>query len=54
MQVGYIVVIKQFVDKIPRTLIRLSDTGREAIQTYREQMRYVLDGLLNAGNDVPQ
>ncbi|MEZ4644716.1 MAG: transcriptional regulator [Chloroflexota bacterium] len=53
-EAGYIVVTKQFVDKIPRTLIRLSDTGREAIQTYREQMRYVLDGLLNGGNDVPQ
>jgi hypothetical protein len=34
------------VDKVPRTLIRLTDQGRDAIQTYREQMRTVIDQLL--------
>ncbi|MCB8992105.1 MAG: transcriptional regulator [Ardenticatenaceae bacterium] len=45
-EVGYIVITKEFVEKIPRTLIRLSDEGQTAIQTYREQMRQVVDGLL--------
>lgn len=45
-EVGYIVITKEFVEKIPRTLIRLSAEGQTAIQTYREQMRQVVDGLL--------
>jgi DNA-binding MarR family transcriptional regulator len=43
---GYIAVKKAFVEKIPRTLIRLTDEGRAAIQTYRETMRQVIDNLL--------
>lgn len=42
----YINVQKEFVDRIPRTLIRLTDTGREAIQAYRENMRQVVEQLL--------
>lgn len=44
--VGYVHITKEFVDKIPRTLIRLTDEGREAIQDYRETMRQVVDDLL--------
>jgi len=42
----YVSINKEFVDKVPRTLIRLTNKGREAIQTYREQMRTVIDELL--------
>jgi DNA-binding MarR family transcriptional regulator len=42
----YVSIQKEFVDKVPRTLIRLTDAGRGAIQTYREQMRTVIDWLL--------
>jgi DNA-binding MarR family transcriptional regulator len=45
-EASYIQVNKEFVDRIPRTLIRLTDDGRQAIQTYRETMHQVLDGLL--------
>ncbi len=45
-EAGYINVKKEFVDKIPRTLICLSEQGRLAIQVYRENMRQVVDGLL--------
>jgi DNA-binding MarR family transcriptional regulator len=45
-EAGYVDIQKEFVDKVPRTLIRLTDKGREAIQTYREQMRTVIDELL--------
>lgn len=42
----YISIEKGFVDRIPRTLIRLTPEGRAAIDTYRENMRQVVDGLL--------
>ena len=45
-EAGYVDIQKEFVDKVPRTLIRLTDTGREAIQSYRTQMRTVIDDLL--------
>jgi len=45
-EAGYVDIQKEFVDKVPRTLIRLTDAGREAIQIYREGMRTVIDELL--------
>jgi DNA-binding MarR family transcriptional regulator len=42
---GYVEVQKEFVDKIPRTLLRLTDQGREAFQTYRQGMLQVLEKL---------
>lgn len=42
---GYIDVQKEFVDKIPRTLLRLTDQGREAFQNYRQDMLQVLEDL---------
>lgn len=42
---GYIDIKKEFVSKIPRTLLRLTDTGREAFQTYRQDMIQVLEDL---------
>lgn len=46
-EAGYIDIQKEFVDKVPRTLIRLTNEGRNAIQNYREQMRTIIDELLN-------
>ena len=43
---GYIAVQKEFVDRMPRTLIQLTDEGRDAIHAYREQMRTIIDELL--------
>ena len=45
-EAGYVDIQKEFVDKVPRTLIRLTEAGREAIQAYRDQMRTVIDELL--------
>ena len=45
-EAGYVSIQKEFVEKVPRTLIRLTDAGRQAIQAYREQMRNVIDELL--------
>ena len=45
-EAGYITIKKEFVERIPRTLISLSEAGRQAIHTYRDQMRKVIDELL--------
>ena len=45
-EAGYISIQKDFVDKVPRTLIRLTSEGRDAIHNYREQMRSIIDKLL--------
>jgi DNA-binding MarR family transcriptional regulator len=42
---GYVEIKKEFVEKIPRTLLRLTETGRIAFQQYRRSMRQVLDSL---------
>ncbi|MGD8922080.1 MAG: transcriptional regulator [Candidatus Zixiibacteriota bacterium] len=42
---GYVEITKEFVEKIPRTILRLTPTGRAAFQEYRQSMREILDGL---------
>ena len=42
---GYIEITKEFVDKIPRTLLRITDEGRAALLDYTDNMRQVLAGL---------
>lgn len=43
---GYVSIKKEFVDRVPRTLIRLTEEGRQAIQIYRDNMQIVLNELL--------
>lgn len=45
-EAGYITIQKTFVDRVPRTLICLTDEGREAIGRYNRTMQRVLDELL--------
>ena len=42
---GYIEITKEFVDKIPRTLLRITDDGRAALLDYTNNMKQVLEGL---------
>ena len=42
---GYIEVIKDFVDRKPVTSLKLTDSGREAFQNYRERMTGFLNEL---------
>ena len=44
-EAGYIEISKEFVDKIPRTLLRITDQGRAALLNYSEGMKLVLEGL---------
>ena len=42
---GYIDVVKEFVDRKPRTMLKISDPGRVALQAYRKNMEHVLGNL---------
>ena len=42
---GYVEIKKGFVDKIPRTLLRLTEKGRNALHEYRRNMKQALDNL---------
>lgn len=46
-EVGYIGVTKEFVERVPRTLYRLSEAGRTAVATYKANMQQVV-ALLSA------
>jgi DNA-binding MarR family transcriptional regulator len=45
-EAGYVDIQKEFVDRVPHTLIQLTAAGRQAIQAYRQQMRAIVDDLL--------
>jgi len=42
---GYVEINKEFVEKIPRTLLSLTKSGRKAFDEYRQNMKQVLDNL---------
>ena len=42
---GYVDVEKQFVNKKPRTLLRLTKQGRKAFRNYKNSMKRVLDDV---------
>lgn len=42
---GYVAVEKTFVGKVPRTLLQLTDRGREALRAYRDRLVGVLSRL---------
>ena len=42
---GYIEITKEFVDKIPRTLLSITADGRTALLHYTNNMKQVLNGL---------
>jgi len=44
-EAGYVNVQKEFVNKMPRTILSLTAKGRVAFDDYRKQMKQVLDNL---------
>ncbi len=42
-EAGYIAIEKTFKGRKPRTMVHLTENGRAAFRTYREQMKQVLD-----------
>ncbi|MCP4422713.1 MAG: helix-turn-helix domain-containing protein [Chloroflexi bacterium] len=49
-EVGYITVSKEFVERVPRTLIRLSSEGQTAVTAYRNNMQQVVSLLTNSND----
>ncbi|HEY96598.1 MAG TPA: transcriptional regulator [Dehalococcoidia bacterium] len=43
--VGYVQIIKEFLDKKPHTMLQLTKDGRKAFEEYRENMKQVLNKL---------
>ena len=43
-EVGYVEVIKEFVDRKPVTMLRLTDKGRTAFLEYRKNMILAMEG----------
>ena len=41
-EAGYIAVKKEFVEKVPRTLLRLTPEGKQAFQEYQQKMLDIL------------
>ena len=44
-EAGYIAVEKKFVERVPRTVLRLTETGRAAFREYRQGLQKVLNDL---------
>lgn len=42
---GYVAINKEFVDKIPRTLLSLTESGRQAFREYKQSMKQVFEDL---------
>jgi DNA-binding MarR family transcriptional regulator len=42
---GYITVEKKFVERVPRTLLKLTAQGTEAFHKYREQLQQTLNNI---------
>jgi len=40
-EAGYVQIEKDFVDKKPHTLVRLSEDGRKALEKYRDQIKMI-------------
>ncbi len=43
--VGYVKITKEFVEKIPHTLIQLTEEGKTALERYRQQMLQKLERI---------
>ncbi|MGD0859121.1 MAG: transcriptional regulator [Terracidiphilus sp.] len=41
-EAGYVEVVKTYRGKVPQTLLRLTEDGREAFQKYRKKLRKAL------------
>ena len=43
---GYIDVEKEFVDKKPHTILHLTEKGRSAFHTYRQNMKQIFEDFI--------
>jgi DNA-binding MarR family transcriptional regulator len=41
-EAGYVMIMKEFIDKKPHTLISLTEAGRKAFESYKETIKELL------------
>lgn len=46
-EAGYVEIVKDFVDRKPHTMVKLTKTGRSAFDAYRRQMKGLFADLPN-------
>jgi DNA-binding MarR family transcriptional regulator len=44
-EAGYVVIEKTYRGKVPMTLLSITDNGRSAVETYRKQLKAIIDHL---------
>lgn len=42
---GYIAVEKEFIDRKPRTLLKITQKGRQALSKYRKDIEQIIDNI---------
>ncbi len=45
-EVGYVMIEKSFVDRVPRTMIELTEHGKKSLQSYQADMQTIMDALI--------
>jgi DNA-binding MarR family transcriptional regulator len=45
---GYVEITKEFLERKPHTMVQLTESGREAFDTYRRQMKALFEDLPDA------
>lgn len=45
---GYVEILKEFIHKKPHTMVQLTQSGREAFDAYRRQMKSLFEDLPEA------
>lgn len=45
-EVGYVMIEKCFVDRVPQTMIQLTDLGKKSIKSYQADMQTIMDALI--------
>ncbi len=46
-QVGYVSIEKGFVNRVPRSMIQLTELGMKSLKSYQADMQMIIDTLLN-------
>jgi DNA-binding MarR family transcriptional regulator len=45
-EVGYVTIEKGFVDRVPRTMVQLTDLGKKSLKSYQADMQAIMDALI--------
>jgi DNA-binding MarR family transcriptional regulator len=49
---GYVAVKKEFLDKKPHTMLKLTEKGRRAFEQYRRNMKQALESVPDSGKII--